>query len=167
MTDQELDRFESELRRMKPAQPPEGFVVNLKIDSQLAKNLCPGEESGSSRAYLWLQWLRWLVPATAVIAFTALMLRDNYAGLNRQPTRAQDIGKATAAALTIKADDVKIDQELVSSFDAVAKLPGGEPVRFRCQQWVDEVVVSDKSQGVVIANRAPRIEVVPIGFETY
>jgi hypothetical protein len=167
MTDQDLERFESELRRMKPARPPEGFVVNLKIDSQLAKSLCPSEDSAGSRAYLWLQWLRWLVPATAVIAFTALMLRDNYAGLNRQPASAQDLNMTAAAAPMIKADDVKIDQELVSSFDAVAKLPGGEPVRFRCQQWVDEVVVSDKSQGLMIANRAPRIEVVPIGFETY
>ncbi len=162
MTDQELEKFEAELRRMKPARPPEGFHINLKIDSQLAKEFCRGVDPVEERSFGWLQWLRWLVPATAVIAFTALLLRDNNFG-----TKETNLAASAAATPMIKADDVKIDQELVTSFDAVAKLPSGEPVRFRCQQWMDEVTVSDNAQGVVIANRAPRIEVVALGFETY
>jgi hypothetical protein len=67
----------------------------------------------------------------------------------------------------LRADDVKIDQRLVSSFDAVARLPGGEPVRFRCENWMDQTVVSDKSRGLVVENSRPRFEVVPVGFETY
>ena len=67
----------------------------------------------------------------------------------------------------LKADDVKIDQRLVSSFDAVARLPGGEPVRFRLENWMDQVVLSDKSRGLVVEDRKPRLEVVAMGYETY
>jgi hypothetical protein len=55
----------------------------------------------------------------------------------------------------------------MSSFDAVARLPGGEPVRFRCENWMDQVVLSDKSRGLVVENRKPRVEVVAMGYETY
>ena len=72
-----------------------------------------------------------------------------------------------AANPAMKADDVKIDQRLVSSFDAVARLPGGEPVRFRCENWMDQMVLKDSSKGWVVNNRQPRFEVVPVGFETY
>jgi hypothetical protein len=74
---------------------------------------------------------------------------------------------AVADAAPLKADDVQVREQLVSSFDAVAKLPTGEPVRFRCQKWVDQVVLRDKKRGVVIEQRTPRLEVVPVGFETY
>jgi hypothetical protein len=71
------------------------------------------------------------------------------------------------AVTPLKADDVKIDQELVSSFDTVARLPGGEPVRFRCNQWLDEITLSNKAQGLVLQERTPRLEIVTVGFETY
>jgi hypothetical protein len=62
---------------------------------------------------------------------------------------------------------VQIDQALVWSFDAVARLPSGEPIRFRCREWMDQVVLSDRDRGVVFEQRAPRVEVVPVRFETY
>jgi hypothetical protein len=65
------------------------------------------------------------------------------------------------------ADSVKVDEELVSSFDVVAKLPSGEPVRFRCQKWNDQLVVTDTNRGVEITQSSPRVEVVPVRFETY
>ena len=67
----------------------------------------------------------------------------------------------------MKADNIEIGKELVSSFDAVATLPSGEPVRFRCQQWRNKVVVDDKKQGLLVENWQPRVVVVPVGFETY
>jgi hypothetical protein len=67
----------------------------------------------------------------------------------------------------LKADDVQIDEQLVSTFDAVAPLPSGEPVRFRCRQWLDEVVLRDSKRGVEVTRRVPRVEVVPVSFETY
>ena len=56
---------------------------------------------------------------------------------------------------------------MVASFDAVARLPGGEPVRFRCREWADDVVVRDPARGIVIERRTPRLEVVPVSIETY
>ena len=67
----------------------------------------------------------------------------------------------------MKADDVHVDEELVSSYDVVAKLPGGEPVRFRCRQWRDQWSVTDTNRGVEIVQNNPRVEVVPVRFETY
>jgi hypothetical protein len=62
---------------------------------------------------------------------------------------------------------VQVNQELVSSFDVVAKLPTGEPVRFRCRRWKDQLVVTDKNSGIAIEESNPRVEVVPVRFETY
>jgi hypothetical protein len=67
----------------------------------------------------------------------------------------------------LKADDVEFDQQLVAAFDAVARLPGGQPVRFRCREWADAVVLRDSARGIVIEQRTPRLEVVPVSFETY
>ncbi|MEO7677843.1 MAG: hypothetical protein ABIV39_13875, partial [Verrucomicrobiota bacterium] len=74
---------------------------------------------------------------------------------------------AATAPVGLSADDVKIDHQLVSSFDAVTYLPGGEPVRLQCENWMDEVVLSDKSQGLVVENRTPRFEIVAVKYETY
>jgi hypothetical protein len=60
-----------------------------------------------------------------------------------------------------------VDQELVSTFDVVATLPGGEPVRFRCRKWKDQLVMTDKTRGVEFEENSPRVEVVPVRFETY
>jgi hypothetical protein len=79
----------------------------------------------------------------------------------------QKASNFSGAADTIKADDVEINQELVSSFDTVARLPGGEPVRFRCQKWMDQTVINDKARGLTIEQRTPRLEIVPVRFETY
>jgi hypothetical protein len=86
------------------------------------------------------------------------------------PKRTTTSSKSKAgmiAAAPFKADDVKIEHDLVSSFDTLARLPGGEPVRFRCNQWLDEVTFSNKAQGLVLQERTPRLEIVTVGFETY
>jgi DNA-directed RNA polymerase specialized sigma24 family protein len=72
-----------------------------------------------------------------------------------------------AALPVLEADDVEIDRRLITAFEAVATLPTGEPVRFRCSEWSDEVVLRDRARGVVIEQRTPRFEVVPVRFETY
>jgi hypothetical protein len=75
---------------------------------------------------------------------------------------------ATAASEPIlKADEVEVDQELLGSFEAVADLPDGEPVRFRCRQWIDEVTFRDSARGVEVVQRVPRMEVVPVSFASY
>jgi hypothetical protein len=74
---------------------------------------------------------------------------------------------AVFAKPTLKTDDVEIDRRLVAAYDAVAQLPGGEPVRFHCREWADNVVLRDQVRGVVIEQRTPRMEIVPVRIETY
>jgi hypothetical protein len=97
--------------------------------------------------------------ALAVALAGWLVLQGNLgSSVNKQPL---------AGAAGFKADNVQVDEELISSFDVVALLPGGEPVRFRCRQWRDQLVVTDKNHGVQIQQSSPRVEVVPVRFETY
>jgi len=171
MTEQEQEQFERQLRTIRPARPPEDFTARLraavpKMRGDAGPVRCATPTMEFFRTLR--QWLRWLVPATAV----ALALTVAWHGSPPFATRAPGpaTGLKTSASTDsplLKADDVKIDRRLLSSFDAVARLPGGEPVRFRCENWMDQVVLSDKSRGLVVENRKPRLEVVAMGVETY
>ena len=164
MSDSELEQFEKQLRQTRPAAPPEDFLARLRAAQPLAKSELKCDE-GVSTAQDFLpalrQWLRWLVPVSAVAVAAVIAWRGSF---NFLPG-SQSIAEADVPVL--KADDVKIDQRLVSSFDAIARLPGGEPVRFRCENWVDQTVLSDKARGLVVENSKPRVEVVAMGVETY
>jgi hypothetical protein len=178
MNDNELERLEAQLRSVSPARPPAEFLERLKsetaalMEERRAHSALAAPRGQTQRtavpetiralepaaSYSWLPLLlRWLVPATAVLAVGAIIWRANL------PARR---GRETAGA-PVKADDVRIDQQLVSTFDAVALLPNGEPVRFRCREWMDEVVLRDSRRGIEVARRVPRVEVVPVRFETY
>jgi hypothetical protein len=161
VNEQEQEIYEAELRRARPARPPGAFLARLqaaKPDPEPAK---PSMSRPVSARPGWLDLLRWLAPVTAVVALSLLVWRVNYS-----PESSVE-KKPPGAASGLMADDVQVDQELVSSFDVVAKLPGGEPVRFRCQKWTDQLVVTDTNRGVEIAQSNPRVEVVPVRFETY
>jgi hypothetical protein len=103
------------------------------------------------------------MPALAVAVAGFLLVRANLT------STTVSVGKKPplAAAYGFKADDVQVDQQLVSSFDVVAKLPGGEPVRFHCRKWNDQVVVTDTNRDMQIEQDSPRVEVVPVRLETY
>ena len=168
MTDHEQDRFEAELRRMSPATPPESMMVRLLAAKRpaLPRATESARDDSSIPSLVWL--LRWLIPAAAVVIVSVTLWRGGIPSSNRSSGPAASSEEiATAGSPALKADDVQIGQELVSSFDAVARLPGGEPVRFRLQQWMDQVVLSDSTQGLTVESRTPRFEVVPVGFETY
>ena len=178
MNDSELERFEAELRSATPARPPAEFLQRLKsqvpvrVAERRARAALPAaparaetsaapETVRASEAGVWASWLplvlRWLAPAAAVLVVGAVVWRANLPTGRRPQT----------ANAPVRADDVQIDQQLVSSFDTVATLPSGEPVRFRCREWMDEVVLRDSRRGVEVARRVPRVEVVPVRFETY
>jgi hypothetical protein len=108
--------------------------------------------------------LRFLVPAAAVALLTLLLW---HRGLQRENAPITKHDRARSPAPVARVDDVKIAEDLVSSFDTVARLPDGEPVRFRCRQWVDKVTLSDNAHGIVLEQRTPRMEIIPVGFETY
>jgi hypothetical protein len=178
MNDNELERFEAELRSAGPARPPAEFLQRLKSEvpalvaerrAQTALAAPPvraevpvaPETARASEAGVWPSWLplvlRWLAPAVAVLVVGVIVWRANLPAGRRPQT----------ASAPVRADDVQIDQQLVSTFDTVATLPSGEPVRFRCREWMDEVVLRDSRRGVEVARRVPRVEVVPVRFETY
>jgi len=111
----------------------------------------------------WRLLLRWLAPAAAVAAVVALVVWLP----SKRESQQRSNQRSVAAESALKADNVELDQQLVASFDAVARLPSGQPVRFRCREWADAVVWSDSASGIVVEQRTPRLEVVPVSFETY
>jgi len=170
MNDEEL--FETELKRLKPARPPEEFISRL--EAGLGRTNLVETRFGTSRERTPAKagtpngfgWLRWLVPGTALAGAACLVALV----LSRDATPAiKPVGDAAenSTVAPLKADDVQIDRRLVASFDAVTRLPDGAPLRVRCREWADKVVVVDSGNGVVIEQTQPRLEVVPVNFEIY
>jgi len=167
VTPEEQDQFAARLRTVQPARPPARLVANLMAElaqPQARPAATPPAEATPDIFNLLSRSLRWLVPATAIL-LGLLMIWHSEPEVVRHSSGAN--GRDWASTPPLTADTVKIDQQLVSSFDTVARLPSGEPVRFRCENWVDQVLVEDSNQGLLVVNSTPRFEVVPVGFESY
>jgi len=119
----------------------------------------------------WFELLRWLAPAAvAVIIFTVWRSDRAHTAAAGKMVDGKPVAITTTTATTnapLRANGVQVDQKLVSSYDAVAQLPSGEPVRFRVQKWEDQVVLKDKNRGLLVQESVPRWEVVPVRYETY
>ena len=182
MNDLEQNEFERDLRRLKPARLPHNLLARLQRSTDALARPTPagasradrnvrapdgtaaahGQTSGR-RGPLWL-WPRVLAPAAAV----AVLLGAWWHRHPVPPGPGRGIERVSkAAALPIEAGQVEIARELVGTFDALARLPDGEPIRLRCREWRDNVVLSDLGRGVVVERERPRIEVVAVNFETY
>jgi len=175
MNHEDLARFEAELQSTAPAAPPAAFLQRLtsEVPTLVAERRMQAAPAAqpeapatpavvpAAEADPWPFGLRFvlrlLVPAAALLAIGTILWRANLPAGRPSQT----------ASAPVRADDVQIDQQLVSTFDTVATLPNGEPVRFRCREWMDEVVLRDSRLGVEVARRVPRVEVVPVRFETY
>lgn len=158
----DLERFENELRSLRPATPPPALLQRLRELKPAAPAVTETPRTAAAPSWDWRHLLRWLVPAAAVLAAAGLVWLKlaHYGTHGRRPL-------AVTVSPRIKADSVQIDEQLVGAFDAVGRLPDGAPVRFHCREWMDNVVLRDKTRGVVIEQRTPRVEVVPVRFETY
>jgi hypothetical protein len=160
--DEEPERIEEGLRQIRPAAMPQDLMKRLraaKLEMQPASR--PAPLRNLRRANWFAGWRGLAVaagPAVAMVLLLAWLV----------PRAPQSPAKIKiSAARGIKANAVRVGHSLMASFDAVAQLPGGEPVRFHCRQWQDDVVIHDDAQGVVISQSTPRVEVVPVRFETY
>lgn len=193
MSGDEFKNFEAELERLKPKPPPGEFTRRLALAVLLLRRehramprhlvqvfnlvyrrfscFCRNS-SGRFADYesavpqienlRYRSALRWLVSGAVVLSITIVFWFKHTATItNAEPP------PVAQAHPELKADNVDIDRQLVGAFDAVAHLPGGEPVRFRCQEWMDEMVLRDSARGVVIEQRRPHLEIVPVSFETY
>jgi len=167
VTDPEQSQFEVQLRATRPAKLPADFWSRL-LAAGPPRKARPGAAWPAPAAMGWLRVLRWLVPATGLTVVTLMVGRVFLSSNGPKPTpSAASLASPLSAASALKPDDVQIDQELVSSFDTLARLPSGEPVRYRCRQWLDQVTLRDKAHGVIFKESTPRVEVVTVGFETY
>jgi hypothetical protein len=158
----DFERFENELRSLKPAPPPPVLLQRLTELQPPAPAVRQTSRVSGVTGWDCGNLLRWLVPATALLATAGFVwLKFTHHRIHG--------GRPLAVTVpaSIKADSVQIDEQLVGAFDAVGRLPNGEPVRFHCREWMDNVVLRDKTRGVVIEQRSPRVEVVPARFETY
>lgn len=161
MNEQDFQRYEAELRRATPARLPEHFMARLRAAKPLTEPVRrPRLRFSAGEIGSWRLW-RWLAPAMAAVVAGLLLVRTDFNSKSRTKQ------KSPAPSSGLKADDVQVDQELVSSFDVVARLPDGEPMRFRCRKWRDQCIVTDTNHGVEIVRNSPRVEVVPVRFETY
>ncbi len=165
MNDSELEKFEAELRNLKPAALPGPLLQSLvdsrpKLENQPARS--PRLNPGAVKTFGLSHWLRWLIPATAVVVGGMI------AWVSLRSSAPNTLKPATAPpSERLVADDISVERQLVSTYDAIAELPTGEPVRFNCREWMDEVNVRDSSKGLVIQKRIPRVEITPVRFETY
>lgn len=166
MTELEQEELVAELRQIKPAKLPEDLMVRLRTIELDNPAPAPRTIAPSPLAPSFLQLLRWLIPVTAAVLITAVIWRGKE-GPTEAASRTNSQVAASMAPENFEADIVEIGKDLVSSFDAVATLPGGEPVRFRCQQWINKVVVDDEKKGLLVESRMPRVVVIPVGLETY
>ena len=166
MTDREQQEFEAALRKTRPVKLPEELRSRLLAAAPSPKKARSAPPWPALAVLGWLRVLRLAVPAAAVVMIAALVVWRSTSPSKLSPTGSKSTSGVIVAA-PLKADEVKIEHDLVSSFDTLARLPGGEPVRFRCNQWLDEVTFSNKAEGLVLQERTPRLEIVTVGFETY
>jgi hypothetical protein len=166
VTEREQEQFEATLRRTRPVKLP-GELRSRLLAAAPPKKARSAQPWPALAVMGWLRVLRLALPAAAAAALVALVVLSARRGHRALPSTDSKSKSDIAATAPLKADDVQIDHELVSSFDTLARLPGGEPVRFRCNQWLDQVTLSNKAQGLVVQERTPRLEVVTVGFETY
>jgi hypothetical protein len=171
MNEPDLELFEQELRALRPAAPPPDLMTRLGCAQPSVAPLSASRRSASlsspgadifGRFIRWPFLLRWLIPAAALALAVGLVWP--MVVKHSHPKTAR---RAAAPPGMLRADSVRLDQQLVGTFEAVGRLPDGEPVRFRYQQWMDQLVVKDDTSGVVIQQRTPRVEVIPVGLETY
>jgi hypothetical protein len=160
----EQENLEAELRRLKPAAPPQDLMARLAAISPPADRKTEVPAPQVSVADSWRQLLRWLIPAAAG---AALVIAPAILWPPKPGPESAGPGLPQTAETAVKPNAVQVDRELVAAYDALAELPGGEPVRFRCQEWMDSVVMRDAESGLLIEQRTPRFEIVAARLDTF
>jgi len=158
----EFETMETDLQKLKPAKPPEELMARLAASQPVSR--VQSKPTTAPIVTLRPLLLRWLAPVTAA---TAMLIGLSVWHSTHSTGKPRGQTFAVSAKPASKPDDVEIDRRLVAAYDAVAQLPDGEPVRFHCREWADNVVLRDPVRGVVIEQQMPRMEIVPMRIETY
>jgi hypothetical protein len=162
MNEFDPEQFEAELKTLRPASPPPLMLEHLE-------EKLPFRSRGLARYLLWRSvrrepghW-RWFTAAAGATAAVFLL----FVLANDRPVSPDNRPRFTASRSGFKADKVEIDRQLIANFDAVARLPSGEPIRFRCEQWTEKVRLRDSGAGLVLEQTSPRLQIVPVSLEVY
>lgn len=171
MNEPDLESLERDLRRLRPAASDE--FVNRLVSSRPRRAVEPVATPkpglfdrvrlSLDRAGFWLRWCA--APAVLVCLIGMLWFRPE-----PPPTLVDASGTNRAHQLTevpAGAGEVEIEHDLVDSYEMVADLPSGVPVRFRLDKWHDTVVYRDPQTGLAVERRSPRFEVVPMSLASY
>lgn len=161
MTESEERHWESELRRAAPAPVPAELLEKLRKAAASSKrsaghSLHPFVVLRLVRGWYWAA-LSSLAIVVCLLAFPAL--RGSH---SKEIAHSPASGPAPA-----RLPVVLVDHALVSTYEAVAEMPGGLPVRFQCRKWMDKVEMRDAQGGLVVEQSTPRLEIVPKCLETY
>lgn len=157
---EEQERLEAALRQIAPAAPPPQLLARLRparMEPPLAPRAMPRPAwPWAQMAVLW-RGLLYGGPAAAGLLLIWLAWQPAHHPAKRLPPGSSGI----------KPSAVQVGHSLLASFDAVAQLPDGTPVRFRCREWQDDVTIHDRAHGLEVTQSTPRVEVIPLRFETY
>jgi hypothetical protein len=171
MNDPDLDLLESELRKLNPAKAPEQLLARLdRTLSRAAASVPVIRHTAPSLRLTTQRLLWWLVPSAGVALVAWTMVWQTRPPFTPLPTgRVGQIrpSQPEIIATTEPATPLKIAHKLLDEYEAVADVPGNGPVRFRCLEWEDLVVLRDPGRGIAIERRTPRFEVIPVAFESY
>ena len=163
MSDHELNSFETELRRLRPASAPDAFVTRLQEvsggDTACDKTATP-VRTPVSVVPIWRNWLKWLAP----VAGAALLLVWVLVQRPDQEPAPVELAENSPPPII---EEVELDKQLVAAFEGVAETPGGMPLRFRCYGWQEALTLRNASGDIEVEQRAPRLEIVPVGFDVY
>lgn len=161
MMQEEQDRLETAWRQIRPAAAPPELLARLRAARPVQPAVVPTPTHAPST---WQQ-LRTAWRALTVAAPTAAVLLLIWfawaPGLTIKPLLPGAITGNSAP------DNVQEGHSLVATFDTIARVPGGAPVRLRYREWQDNIVIHDRAHGMEITQSTPRIEVIPVRFETY
>jgi hypothetical protein len=174
--DSEQRQMEAELKSLRLAQVPAGLGERLLTARRLAVGANTSAPFRPQLRVGLLRWWRWVLPAAGAAALMLLVAspwrtrQPDSAPAPGEPTEQSNHSQAPALPTALAADtpeEMDIDRQLVSAFDAIAELPTGEPVRVHCRQWSDTMVFRDPERGITVERSTPRLEIIPVRFETY
>jgi len=166
MIDFDPQQFENELETLKPAKPSQQSLQRIRAELTYTSKFAVPSGLPATTAINWNSIFRWFAPVTAAAAIAVLLLLHFHRTEIKTPPKSRPVASSSTMPV-LRADKVEIDRQFVADFDAVTELPNGQPLRFRCEQWLDKVRLRDSAAGLMIERTTPRVEIVPVRFDTY